>query len=111
MKALGLLTAITFSLIAWGALIAGCQAVTAGLGITPPPERFASGPVAVEAIFTSPAEVDKLCQMTGLAPGMIGCAGPRILILPYPDPRSSHYEALVNHELGHVRGWGRDHEE
>jgi hypothetical protein len=108
MKALGLLIALTFSLLAWGALLSGCQAQT-DYGIAKPPERFATGPVAVEAIFTTPAEVDKLCQMTGLAPGMIGCAGPTILILPYPDPSASHYEALVNHELGHVRGWPKDH--
>jgi hypothetical protein len=108
MKALGLLIAITFSLLAWGGVAMAARML---FGFEQPPQRFATGPVAVEAIFTSPAEVDKLCQMTGLAPGMIGCAGPRILILPYPDPRASHYEALVNHELGHVRGWGRYHEQ
>ena len=110
MKALGLTLSLLISVALWFAILSGCQAATSGQGITQPPERFATGPVAVEAIFTSPAEVDKLCQMTGLAPGMIGCAGPRILILPYPDPSASHYEALVNHELGHVRGWGRNHE-
>jgi hypothetical protein len=108
MKALGLLIALAFSLIVWGSMW-GCAQSTY-YGHIKPPERFASGPVAVPLIVTSPAEVDKMCQQTGLPPGRIACAGPGVMIMPYPNPDRSEYEAILHHELGHVRGWGRDHE-
>jgi len=103
MKALGLLTAITFSLLVW---VAGCQA---SLTHVRPPAQYIGRPASTTIIVDDQEAVTKMCMGLGLNANTVACASPKIMIVPDPCEYTGVYAELMCHEVGHVLGWPKDH--
>lgn len=82
----------------------------------PVPERFVQNDVVVQVRYTSPERVVELCGGTiYLQACVIQVVGPGMklvpqIVMPHPKDWRDPYAKLMKHELGHVAGWGREHE-
>ena len=106
MKSLGLIIALTFSLLAWGAILSGCQAALTHLR---PPSQYIGKAASTTIIIDDQAAVTKMCMGLGLNEHTVACANPNIMIVPDPCEYTGVYAELMCHETGHVLGWHPSH--
>jgi len=106
MRIVGLLTAITFSLLAWGALLTGCQEALTHIR---PPAQYVGKPASTTIIIDDQEAVTKMCIGLGLDANTVACANPNIMIVPDPCEYTGVYAEMMCHETGHVLGWDKSH--
>lgn len=106
MRTLGLIIAVTFSLLAWGAILTGCQAALTHIR---PPAQYIGKPIATQIIIDDQEAVTKMCMGLGLNATTVACANPNIMIVPDPCEYTGVYAELMCHETGHANGWDKSH--
>lgn len=82
-----------------------------------PPKRFHGNSSAV-IIFTDRAGIDELCDTADPGFQIVACKrtfenGVPLVVVPNPCPIGNVelYAKIMCHEMAHVNGWSREHEE